>query len=117
MADFAAHNNARDRLLRIRMLRVLETAKANPAGVRGQMMIEIFGGYDPVDGFEDDDHLIGLLRDLEGDHYITVVDLRVNQQHRLAAETISAQITVKGTRFLQGHEPPNPLIADGRIVK
>jgi hypothetical protein len=106
----------RDRHLRYRMLRLLNSARGRDFFLRAHMVRDLVKSLNAGDEFEDDNHVIGLLRDLQNGGYAEIIDRRTRENERLSLSFLDCRITGKGTRFLASGEPPDALIADGRIV-
>ncbi len=113
--DIDKKDRIRDANLRMRLLQMLENARKNPLGVRGRKLMEWMSAANGPDQFEDDGHLESLLMDLQNEKYITLDDIRVEMHEVWGLDKIDCRISAKGTRFLAGGEPTDPLINDGRI--
>lgn len=110
--DSEAANRMADARLRYRILRVLESARAMPA-MKARALVDVIDGIAGEDHFEGEDYALQLLRDLDG--YIRLSDTRTRKDQRYGLGFLDVTILPKGTRFLAGGEPADPLIDDGRI--
>ena len=108
----------RDLRLRKRILQVLNAARVRPEfGWCGGRFV-----YDIVDGalpggqrFDDDQHMLGLLRDLVGAGYVEERDDRTRAGQPYGLDHTSYRITSRGTALLSEAIDPDPLVEDPRL--
>jgi hypothetical protein len=113
-------NDKRDLRLRKRILQLLHAARVRPefGWVSGRFLYDVIDGALPGgQRFEDDDHLLGLLRDLIGAAYVEERDDRRREWERFGLDVMSYRVTPRGTALLLEGIPPDPLVEDQRRRK
>lgn len=114
--DFDAANKSRDRRLRRGILVSLHHARGFVrGGLSGQTLMDLVTPAGDGQGFEDAEHCIRLIRDLELKGMIDrkIEGLRRNQ--RLQPSHLFVSITDKGSRLINETEPIDPDIDDERV--
>jgi hypothetical protein len=117
--DFDNANRARDARLRYAVLVTVDSNKHTGYALTGRTIRDIHDGIhraEPSEQFEDDAHVVAIMKDLAAGDYIRLTDTRTHKTQKLGPSFLQAEITIRGTRFLAGGEPPDSLIDDGRIV-
>jgi hypothetical protein len=117
MIDIELAHHKRDRRLRRRVLLLLNATRVSPESgwCGGQFLLDVVDTALPVgQGFEDESHLLGLLRDLISAKYVEERDDRTRTSQRPALEFTSFRITSKGTALVTEAIEPDPLVEDGR---
>lgn len=107
----------RDLRLRKRILQLLHAARVRPefGWVSGRFLYDVIDGALPGgQRFEDDDHLLGLLRDLAGAGHVEERDDRRRATDRFGLDLMSYRITPHGTALLLERIEPDPLVEDQR---
>ena len=116
--DYDEADRRRDLRLRKRILQMLNAARVKPeyGWCSGRFI------YDVVDGalpggqrFEDDRHLLALLRDLISAGYVEERDDRVRTWQRHGIDWMSYRITNLGTALVDEAVDPDPLVEDSRV--
>jgi hypothetical protein len=116
--DFEAAKRERDRRLRNSILRLCGVMLPQQLAMTGGILRDqINGTTPPSEQFEDDQHVMHLLKDLEAAGYLTLKDLRTRRAQRYEPSVVECELTSKGRRFLTEDEPADSMIDDGRIVK
>lgn len=117
MTDIEFANNKRDRRLRRRVLLMLNAARVRPESgwCGGQFLFDLVDGALPAgQRFEDEPHLLALLRDLISAGYAEERDDRTRESQQACLEFSSYRITSRGTALVTEAIDPDPLIEDGR---
>jgi hypothetical protein len=120
MTDIELADHKRDRRLRRRLLLMLNAARVRPESgwCGGQLLYDLVDTALPSgQRFEDEDHLLGLLRDLISAAYAEERDDRTRESQRASLEFTSYRITSKGTALVTEAIEPDPLVEDGRRRK
>jgi hypothetical protein len=109
--DFEVNERRRDRRLRRRILRMLFNARAHArGGLHGRAISDLL-----ATGVTDDEHLLGLLRDLQAGGYATLTDERTRPKMQgYGIDHLFAVITAKGVSLVNETAPRDPDIADDR---
>jgi len=110
--DMDQVNSKQNARLRRQVLRLLDGAKAG-GGLRGRMLMDVLACT--PESPEDDDALLGLLRDLVNGGYAVEEDLRRYKHERRGLDTLLYATTARGTALIEERIPPDPLIEDPRI--
>ena len=114
--EHEAANNARDARLRKRMLDMIHRARVAPlGGLNARTLMDLIDSAMPAgQGFESEDHAIGLIADLANAGYVTLSDKRTHKHQRHSIDWGFVKITALGSRMSLEQAPVDPLIADGR---
>lgn len=116
--SFDAANRERDRRLRNSMLRLCGVMLPQQLRMTGGILRDQINGTSaPSESFEDDQHVMRLMTDLEKAGYVLTKDLRTRRAQRIDPSLFEIELTDKGRRFLIEDAPPDSLIEDGRLVK
>jgi hypothetical protein len=119
--DFEVANRRRDRRLRRRLLETLHDARIGPkGGLNGRFLRDVVAGTVPSSqGFEDDDHTMGLIRDLVNKDYVTEEREPMRRGQRFGIDFMFLKITAKGSSLASDNEthPVDPDIDDDRDVE
>ena len=108
----------RDLRLRRRVLQVLHAARVRPeqGWLSGRFVIDVITGATPGgQGFLDDAHAAGLLRDLVSGAHIEQRDDRRWTYQPATLDLTSYRITHRGTSLVEEHIEPDPLVEDARL--
>ena len=117
MTDIELANHKRDRRLRRRLLLLLNATRVSPESgwCGGPFLFDVVDTALPSgQRFDDEPHLLGLLRDLISAGYVQERDDRTRQSQRASLEFTSYRITSKGTALVTEAIEPDPLVEDGR---
>jgi hypothetical protein len=116
--DFEAANKSRDRRLRRALLFTVHSARGSiTGGIGGQTLLDVAqAGCADDRGFEDNDHAIQLIRDLENKGLAIVRIAGMRRHQRIQPMHLHVRITDKGSRLINETEPPDPDIDDERVI-
>ena len=108
---------AHDRRLRKHVLAVLYELRISLSGWTGAIALrDTIGSVMPPDeGFVNDDHCIGICRDLTISGF---TEERLNQRRRgnkFGLKWLEYRITMAGLALVTESAPPNPLVDDDRV--
>jgi hypothetical protein len=120
MTDIELAHHKRDRRLRRRLLLMLNAARVRPESgwCGGHFLFDLVDSALPNgQRFEDQDHLLALLRDLISSGYAQERDDRTRESQRASLEFTSYRITSRGTALVTEAIDPDPLVEDGRRRK
>jgi hypothetical protein len=114
--DHDAANNARDARLRKRMLDALHRARVSPlGGLNARTLADVVdAGSPPGQGIQEDEHAIGLLKDLANAGYVTIEDKRTHKHQRHSIDWLFAKVTAAGSKLALEKAPVDALVDDGR---
>lgn len=117
--DMDAGKRARDRRLRRRLLSVLQAARVAPlGGLHGRQAKETLDGLAaPAERFEDDDHCLVLLRELEAKGLVDLADVRKRRGQAFGLDYLFAKVTAAGTSLLNETAPADPDVDDERNLE
>lgn len=115
--DFERAKNLRDRRLRRSLLFTLHASRHSATGgINGQTLADVVeSACADGQGFEDGDHLIRLVRDLENKQMAAVQVGGLRRGQRLRPDHLHVKVLDKGSRLMNETEPPDPDIDDERI--
>jgi len=118
-SEFAHAQRARDARMRHSFLRGLHLSRANAekGWVGGRFLNDMIQRGSSAIGRVDDDHAIGLLRDLVAKDMAEERDDREYRHESFSLDRLSFRITSLGSSFMVGSVPADADIDDGRIVK
>jgi hypothetical protein len=117
--DFGGADRQRDRRLRRRMLSTLHLARIGPGGgLGGRVLRDLVDGAMPsTQQTTDDDHALGLVRDLVAKGLATETDQRTHKRQRFSLDHLFFRVTAKGSSLWNETIPPDPDVEDQRIAK
>lgn len=114
-------DRARERRLRRRILSALHTARGSSpkGGLSGEAVRDHLTGLASVTGEvpDDDAHVMQLLRSLSGKGLAVESFLPRKNSIRFGLANVFYRIADKGERLLNETEPPDPDVADDRIIE
>jgi hypothetical protein len=116
--DIDTINRSRDRKLRRAMLRLLRIARGqSPTGeLSGRTLVDLVN-RDLVqsDQFEDEQHALTLMSDMEGRGYVVRRDVRTRKLERFTVSAVALAITPKGMDLLDENIAADPAVEDERV--
>lgn len=113
-------NLKRDRRLRRRLLSTLSSARAyGPTGaIGGRTLCDTVDSVMPRDQrLEDDEHAIGLLRDLELKGFAEATDTRKRRSQAFSLDVMEYRITAAGQSLLDETRAADPDVDDERNLE
>lgn len=119
LSDFGAARKERDKRLRRRMLSTLRLARAmSPkGGLSGRSLRDNVDGVMPTDQqTENDEHALGLLRDMTAKGYFEESPLPRRRGQSFGLDYLFYRITARGVSLWEESIPPDPDVDDDRIA-
>lgn len=114
MTDLNEAMQVRDKRLRRDILRIVHRARTGPEGGFSLRGVIDMARNSPL-LFQDDQHALGLARDLEGYGLIKIEDRRTRKDQRFSIDWLFLRITATGSALVDEQIPVNPLVDDERI--
>jgi hypothetical protein len=112
MAEYELSKFRQNARLRRLALALIDGAKA-AGGLRGRVLFDAMDQTPECP--EDDDAMLGLLRDLVNGGYVVETDLRRRIGECRGLDVLSYSVTARGTALLEERIDPDPLIDDQRL--
>ena len=120
MTEIELAEHKRDRRLRRRVLMMLYAARAAPQSgwCGGQFLYDLAAAALPAgQRFEDERHLLALLRDLTSGGYVEERDDRTHTWQPAGIEWTRYRITARGTALVTEALDADPLVDDARVPR